>query len=137
MNQALTMSTSDMAGAPDLGSVPLVINNSPSLSGARALANVATQNVFKLLNDTGTAPAGTVAPGQSAIVTVTGCSGVNTFVPTSVIQCKGFPLTTTYQNSLFLTATVPASLITTKGTGAGTVNTPDVGTSPSVTFTIN
>jgi hypothetical protein len=58
------------------------------------------------------------------------------FVATSVVQWNGTPLATTFLYTFQLTATVPASLLTRRGTASVTVYTPGVGTSPPATFTI-
>jgi hypothetical protein len=76
----------------------------------------------------------TAGSGQFTI-TATGSN----FVSGSVVKWKGSALSTTYVSSTQLTATAPASLITTPGTASVTVYTatPGGGTSSAQTFTIN
>jgi len=68
LSQAFTLTASDSAGAADLASVPLLINNSASSLNACAVTYVTAQNVFQLANDAGAGVAGSVAPGQAATV---------------------------------------------------------------------
>ena len=72
------------------------------------------------------------AGALSFILTATGTN----FINTSTINWNGIPLTTTYVSATSLTASVPASNITTAGTASITVATPGAVTSSAVTFTI-
>ena len=77
------------------------------------------------------------ATAGSGAFTLT-ANGTN-FISGSTINWNGTPLTTTFVSASQLTATVPASNITTAGTASVTVFTPlpGGGTSNALTFTIN
>jgi hypothetical protein len=67
---------------------------------------------------------GSVAPGSAAFtLTVDGSS----FVPASVVNWSGAPLTTTYVSASRLTASVPASDVAAAGTASVTVSSPAPG----------
>jgi hypothetical protein len=79
-------------------------------------------------------PASIIVGGSTFALTVNGTG----FVPGSVVEWKGTPLTTTFVNATKLTAVIPAADIV-SGTDLITVHsvTPGGGTSGSLTFTIN
>ncbi len=79
-------------------------------------------------------PASVTSGAAAFTLTVNGTN----FIGNSVISWNGSPLTTTYVNSLQLTASVSAALVATAGTAAVTVVTPAPGggTSNALTFTI-
>ena len=84
---------------------------------------------------TSLSPASITAGSAQFTLTVNGTN----FIASSSVRWNGAALTTTYVNSLQLTATVSAALVTTAGTASVTVvnPTPGGGTSNALTFTIN
>jgi hypothetical protein len=76
------------------------------------------------------------AAGSGGLTLTVNGSG---FVPTSVVRWNGANRTTTFVSSSQLTATIPASDLTTAGSATVTVfsPTPGGGTSAGLTFTIN
>lgn len=80
-------------------------------------------------------PSSVTAGNVQFTLTVNGSN----FVNGSVVRWNGTDLTTTFVSSTQLTATVPASLVTTAGTASVTVftATPGGGTSSSLSFTIS
>jgi hypothetical protein len=78
-------------------------------------------------------PNSETAGGPAFTLTISG-SG---FLTGSTIQWNGSPLSTTYASGSQLTASVPATLITSQGTASITVANPGGVTSNSLTFTIN
>jgi hypothetical protein len=83
---------------------------------------------------TSLSPNTAVAGGASFLLTVTGSN----FTASSVINFNGVALATTLVSATQLTATVPASAITTAGTMPVTITTSGTGgtTSPAVNFTV-
>ena len=82
---------------------------------------------------TSLSPTCAAAGGPDFTLTVNGTN----YVSTSIVNWNGTALTTTFVSSTQLTATVPASLITTTGGASITVSNPCAGaTSSAVTFTI-
>ena len=144
LNQAFTVSASDTAGAADLASAQLVVNNSTSLASACAVTYVAAQNVFQLLNDAGSASAGAVAPGQAASVTNSQCtlSGTGSsmqVVGTTLTLVANLYFNPTFASSGGVTKTVYTSATTTAGitvtgglTPMGTWTVPSQAPTPTI-----
>lgn len=110
---SITVSTS---GVGTSGALTFTINNNP----APVLSSISPS---------------TITAGSPAFtLTATG----NSFISSSVIKWNGTALTTNFVSSTSLTATVPATNITTAGTATVTVFSPAPGggTSAALTFTI-
>src|SRR5438552_2761953 len=121
-----------------------LISGTPTVAGTFSITLSATNG-----NGTGTGPltltisavptVGSLSPicatagGTQFTLTVNGTN----FVSTSIVKWNRTALTTTFVSSTRLTATVPASLITTPGTASITVVSPCGATSNAVTFTIS
>lgn len=87
----------------------------------------------------------TIAPAISGLSPVSATSGSSTFTLTvngagfvsgATVKWNGTPLTTSFVNTIQLTATVPGSLLTTTGIALVTVVNPDTRTSTTATFKI-
>jgi len=88
---------------------------------------------------TSLSPASAIAGGSTLSLTVFGSNFLSTggiFTSGATVQWNGSPLLTTFVNAAQLTATVPASLITTTGSASITVQNPGGAVSNSVNFTI-
>ena len=64
--QTFTLQISDALGEADLTTVGILFNTSSSATGACAVTYNRSQNALTLLTDTGTAPAGSIAPGSGS-----------------------------------------------------------------------
>jgi photosystem II stability/assembly factor-like uncharacterized protein len=74
-----------------------------------------------------------VEGGKGVVLTVAGTN----FVPSSLVQINGVPVTTTFVNPTQLTAVIPDASLTSEGTLTVTVNTPAPGGgSASLPFTV-
>ncbi len=124
--------------------VPASLVHDPNASGVGiSVKNPGTTatNTSKLIidqNPYGTtiltiSPPSALAGGPDLTLTVTG----ERFVAGSTVQWMTTPLSTTFVSSTQLTATVPASYITTDGAAIVTVSTPGVAPSNPVSFPIN
>lgn len=78
-------------------------------------------------------PSSTTAGNQGFTLTVAGAN----FTTNSVVRWNGSNRTTTFVSSRILTAAIPASDLTQAGSASVTVNTPNVGTSNALAFTIS
>ncbi len=64
--QTFSLQISDALGAADLTTVGILFSTSSSATGACAVTYNQSQNALTLLTDTGTAPAGSIAPGSGS-----------------------------------------------------------------------
>jgi len=71
--QTFALTVADPAGASDLATVELLVGTSTAPVNACAVIYSRKQNLFALLNDSGTATAGTLAPGQATTVANSQC----------------------------------------------------------------
>lgn len=74
MSQAFTLAVSDPLGASDLATVQLLVGSSTALANSCSVTYIAQQQLFSLLNDAGTGPAGSLAPGQASSVANSQCT---------------------------------------------------------------
>lgn len=129
LSSTLLQATVTNSVAKATGVIPITVRNPSGLS-----SDVLT---FSSLPFIGGATTLSVTQGAPTFdFWVVGCSGVFTFVPSSVVQWNGTALATFVQDSILMRATVPASLLVSPGTANLTVYTPGVGTSPPVPFQI-
>jgi hypothetical protein len=73
-SQSFVLTVSDKAGASDLASVQLHFGSSTALAAACSVTYLVQQNSFSLLNDAGTASAGSVTPGQATSISNSQCA---------------------------------------------------------------
>ena len=74
LSQAFTMAVSDPLGASDLATVQLLVGSSTTLANSCSVTYIAQQQMLSLLNDAGTASAGSVAAGQATSVANSQCT---------------------------------------------------------------
>ena len=129
-NPTLVFVTIPAANFASVGSLSVTVSNPGSLISNAVNISVIPNPVPAL---SGISPASAAIGGPSFILTVSGSN----FVPTSVVEWNGSPLTTTFGNANQLTATVPATDIQIPGNSSVTVvnPTPGGGTSSPVVFT--
>ena len=114
------------------GAIQVVLQN--SVLGACAVTANAQLAVAPALVPmiSGLSPASATVGGSTFTLTVNGAD----FASGAIVKWNGTPLTTTFVNSIQLTATVPNTLITAIGTAGITVANLDGKTSTPVTFSI-
>src|SRR5206468_2071889 len=117
---------------PDV--LPISVFNPPPGGGTSNTVNFSITASNPAPSITSLSPASTVAAGQGFNLTVNGSS----FISGSVVRWNGGDRATTFLSSTLLTASIPASNISSAGTAAVTVFNPSPGggTSNTVNFSI-
>lgn len=115
------------------GTHTFVLSNPIPGGGTSAAANLSVVNPVPVLSSI--SPTSAQAGSGSMMIAVTGSA----FVQGSTVDWNGSPLSTTYGSATSLTATVPASDLSSAGTAQVTVVSapPGGGTSSSASFKIN
>jgi hypothetical protein len=122
-SELTTTVPSNLIGAP--GSAQIAVKSGNATSNAQTLTIVAGPALGSISPDTITAGTG------SFTLTANGTG----FASGAVVQWNGSPLSTTFQSSNQLTATVPSTLVASLGSASVTVQSGGV-TSNALTFTI-
>jgi len=112
------------------GSFSITVKNPDNGTSGPASFTVSAQSVPTI---TSLNPSSAIQNGAGFTMTVTGTNYVNG----AIVYWGSTALTTTFGSSTSLTATVPATLLTTTGSFSIIVKNPDNGTSGPATFTVN